>query len=179
MTAKKRWECGRWKRWQDRRRLSQDGQISDSAAIAAIMPHRMLNLAHLLIVSVYITLPAFMLVRAGMIAIRRGRRGELQRFWVTASGGMVMGVVACSFFAITLHGRLMPTQVLLAAYFATGLLLILKGLDRGLWYFWRWACGCRRGRGQDGRFMFGPQWRCCFGQECCLELGCHIFWRRF
>lgn len=110
----------------------------------------MLRLLHLLIVAVYLVLPAAVWARAIVLSARKSRRAPIRLFWVTAFSGLVMASLLCSMFAMSVHGRLIPTQVVLAAYFATGLLLLLKGFDRLLWNLARWIF---RLRGDAG-----PKW---------------------
>lgn len=84
---------------------------------------------HWLIVVCYIVLPAMVLAWAMHVRVRQGRRGPLRRFWFTVTGGFIMSGIVCGARAALLHGQIRFGQVLLGAYFATGLLLLLKGFD--------------------------------------------------
>jgi fermentation-respiration switch protein FrsA (DUF1100 family) len=110
----------------------------------------MIHALHLLIVAVYLVLPAVVWARAMVLSVRKGRRAPIRLFWVTGFSGLVMASLICSMYAMSMHGRLIPTQVILAAYFATGLLLLLKGFDRLLWGLARWGFRLRRDA--------GPRW---------------------
>ena len=68
-----------------------------------------------------------------ILRIRQKHRLPLRRFLVTLIGGILMGIISCVAYALTLHGQVMIGQIFLGGYFATGLLLILKGFDRLLW----------------------------------------------
>jgi fermentation-respiration switch protein FrsA (DUF1100 family) len=96
----------------------------------------MLRLGHLLIVGIYIALPALVLGRAMFLSVLYGRRAALRRFWFTWFGGLMIGITVCGVTALAQHGRVSFWQVSLAVYFATSLLLLLKGFD---WLLWRFA----------------------------------------
>ncbi len=104
----------------------------------------MIRLLHLLIVTTYCVLPAAMLGRGIYLSIRRNRRRPLQRFWIACFSAIIMGVTISALYAVQMQGKLVPTQVLLAVYFACALLLLLKGFDHLLWITLRSAFRLRR-----------------------------------
>ncbi len=97
---------------------------------------RMLVL-HLLLEAMYILCPALMLGRAIVIKWQSGRTLPLRKFRLTSLAGVATGVLVCVAFAISVHGRLQLSQVLLAGYFATSLMFVLQGLDRFCWYLFK------------------------------------------
>jgi uncharacterized protein len=50
----------------------------------------------------------------------------------TAAAGLLLGAAVAVVYANAVQGRIEPAQVLLAGYFGTSLLLLLKGFDRAL-----------------------------------------------
>jgi fermentation-respiration switch protein FrsA (DUF1100 family) len=94
----------------------------------------MLHVLHLLILVAYLVVPAVVLGRAMYVATRKGRRAPLRRFWVVAFGGLMSSVAVCGVYALAMHGHVVITQMLVTGYFATALLLILRGFDRALWW---------------------------------------------
>jgi fermentation-respiration switch protein FrsA (DUF1100 family) len=107
----------------------------------------MLGFVHWILVLVYVALPMLVLGRAIVLSARRGNRARLHRFWFTCFGGLMMGMVVCAVSAVAQHGWVSLGQVLLAVYFATSLLLLLKGFDRLLWVLARKALRLDRGSG--------------------------------
>ena len=87
---------------------------------------------HHLLVAVYLLLPAVMLGRA-LLRRRQGKGAALRRFWLTACGGIVVSAVICTGLAWAEGGKPIVSQVLLAGYFATALLILLNGFDFLLW----------------------------------------------
>jgi fermentation-respiration switch protein FrsA (DUF1100 family) len=97
------------------------------------MSAMLFHFAHLLIAGVYWVAPiaAFLLARAG-----RGRFNALhpmRRFRLTALLGLAAGAMVCVVYAAALHGQLIFSQVLITAYLATSLLLLLQLGDHLLW----------------------------------------------
>jgi alpha-beta hydrolase superfamily lysophospholipase len=110
----------------------------------------MIRLIHLLLVTAYLTVPVIMLSRGIYLAVRRKRRVHLQRFWLTAFGGLLSAFAVCAVYAVAMHGRLIVSQLIITAYFATGLLLLLRGFDALL----RWSLP----RAMMLRRRPGPSW---------------------
>jgi pimeloyl-ACP methyl ester carboxylesterase len=94
---------------------------------------------HRLIIVIYLVLPAAALTQALVAPVRRRRRGALRRLWLSACGGMVMSSAVCVAWAAMTGGQPIIGQALAAAYFATGLLLLMRGFDRLLWRAATWA----------------------------------------
>ncbi len=92
-----------------------------------------MNLIHFLIEAVYLSCPAVALTRAVVLAVTQNRSHPLRQFRLTAIAGTGAGVVICIIYASSLGARLVFTQVLLTAYLATSLMLLLQLCDRGLW----------------------------------------------
>jgi hypothetical protein len=112
----------------------------------------MIRLVHWLIVLTYCILPAAMLARGIFLFVRKGRRKPLQRFWIACFSGTIMGVLVSSLYAVQMQGKLIPSQVLLAVYFACALLLLLKGFDHLLWIVLRSALRLRSSAGPSWWF---------------------------
>jgi len=104
----------------------------------------MIRLLHAVVVGVYAILPVAALAAA---VVRRARRDSpdarprsvadaraeaVVRFVLTCISGTAMGVTLCLVYARATGGKTIWSQVALASYFGTGLLLLLKGLDRVL-----------------------------------------------
>jgi fermentation-respiration switch protein FrsA (DUF1100 family) len=94
----------------------------------------MVYVLHLLLVGLYLVAPVVALT-LGVVEVRRtGRRVRLRAFVFSGVAGVLIGASVTLLYAGLVGGDLVVTQLLLAAYFATGLLLILKWFDRGvLW----------------------------------------------
>ena len=89
----------------------------------------------------YIVLPAATAVAAAMTARRQKSWRPIASVLITFASGLVLGVVACLFYARAVDATVPVSQLLVTAYLASAVLLILKsiswllkeGLDRALW----------------------------------------------
>ncbi len=91
----------------------------------------MLYAVHWLIVAAYLLLP----VGALVWSVRKrmgGDRRMLRSLVLTGIAGVLLSLGMSLIYAIAADGRVLVGQVLLGAYFATGLLLLLKGFDWGV-----------------------------------------------
>lgn len=89
----------------------------------------MLFSAHRVIVAVYVLLPALAIGAAAWEAWRTRRMTPLTSLMLTFGAGFVIGLAVALVYAVGTSGRLVTEQVLKAGYFATGMLLLLKGFD--------------------------------------------------
>src|SRR5436190_4534899 len=90
------------------------------------MPWR---IAHWMIVVLYVAMPVAVIV-IDLLRARRRRAGWPGGHLVaTACGGIALGTTLSIIYAVAVHARLQLTQLGLAIYFATGLLMVLKGFD--------------------------------------------------
>ncbi len=89
----------------------------------------MLFIAHRVIVAVYVILPALALLVMAWEAWRTRRTAPLTSMTLTFVAGFALGLAVALVYAVGTSGRLVTEQVLKAGYFATGLLLVLKGFD--------------------------------------------------
>ncbi|HEV2294654.1 MAG TPA: alpha/beta hydrolase [Tepidisphaeraceae bacterium] len=89
----------------------------------------MLFYAHRAIVALFVILPAMAIVAAAGEAWRIRRVTPLASLMLTFGAGFAIGLALALVYAVGTSGRLIPEQVLKAGYFATGLLLVLKGFD--------------------------------------------------
>ena len=107
----------------------------------------MLRLLHVLIVLVYLVLPAAV-VATILLQRRRGDRAgasaRLSSIAVTFISALAIGVSLCLIYARGAGGRVPLTQMLLATYFAAGLLLVLRGFDAGIIWLLRRALWLHR-----------------------------------
>jgi fermentation-respiration switch protein FrsA (DUF1100 family) len=105
----------------------------------------MLRLLHLLIVAVYVLIPLAALVRVLIARWRQKtdgpRAGSLA---VTFIAGFGIALVLCLVYGRALNGHVPARQVLLATWFATGLLLILRCFDVILLWTLRRLAGIHR-----------------------------------
>jgi len=124
----------------------------------------MLRLLHLLIVATYLILPAAVV---GTILLRRkrgrgrdhdGREGgtsnlagdksdsssPFSNITITFIAALAIAVSLCLIYARASEGHVPLTQMLLATYFAAGLLLILRGFDAGIIWLLRYALWLHR-----------------------------------
>jgi fermentation-respiration switch protein FrsA (DUF1100 family) len=108
----------------------------------------MLNLCHLLIVSVYLAGPIVACVHAVRAHRKEKRWVPLKRFRRAALGGTAVGVLVCFVYALASHARMRPDQVAITAYLAMSFILILGWFDRGLWVVAQALFGLRAGRGR-------------------------------
>jgi fermentation-respiration switch protein FrsA (DUF1100 family) len=94
-----------------------------------------MRFVHLLIEAVYILCPVVIFARAVALKFRKRRPMSmpLRKFQLTSLAGMSAGVLVSVTFALSVHGKLLLSQILLAGYFATSLILILQLLDRWSW----------------------------------------------
>ena len=107
----------------------------------------MLRLLHFVIVLLYLVLPAA--VVAGILLQRRrgdraDARARLGNIAVTFISALAIAVSLCLVYAHVVGGRVPPTQILLATYFAAGLLLLLRGFDTALIWVLRRALWVHR-----------------------------------
>lgn len=104
----------------------------------------MLRLLHLLIVWLYLALPAIALIWV-VLSRRRPDRGvgQATSLTVTFVAGLAIAVAVCLFYARAFDGHLPARQVLLATYFATSLLLLLRCFDVALLWMLRRLVGLR------------------------------------
>ena len=89
----------------------------------------MLFIAHRILVAIFVLLPALAVVAAAVEARRQRRWTPLTSLLLTFGAGCALGVGIVLVYAVGTRGKLMTEQVLKASYFATGLLLVLKGFD--------------------------------------------------
>ena len=106
----------------------------------------MLFFAHRAIVALYILLPAIAIVGALWQAWRTRRVTPVSGITLTFAAGFAIGLALSLVYAVGMRGRLIPVQVLKAGYFATGLLLVLKGFDALLRYGLARLAGLEPGR---------------------------------
>ncbi len=91
----------------------------------------MLQVTHWAIVAVYLALPAVALVWS-IWQRARGRRGALGGLILTTIAGVVLSGALSLIYAAASGGKVVWTQILIGAYFAIGMLLLLKGFDWGV-----------------------------------------------
>jgi hypothetical protein len=91
------------------------------------------KLAHSLIVGTFLVCPIIAFWRAARTRKNSVAIQPMQRFRLTAMLGLAAGIIVCVVYAAALHGRLILSQTLLAAYLATSLLLLLQAGDHLLW----------------------------------------------
>ena len=89
----------------------------------------MLYALHWTIVAIYIVLPAVVLATAIHRQRRRGQKGAVSTQIVTFVAAIAVGLGLNLVYAAGTHGRPTVPQILLASYFAAGMLLILRGYD--------------------------------------------------
>ncbi len=92
----------------------------------------MLYALHWTIVAIYIVLPAVVLATAIHRQRRRGQKGAVSTQIVTFVAAIAVGLGLNLVYAAGTHGRPTVPQILLASYFAAGMLLILRGYDTAL-----------------------------------------------
>ncbi|HEY8669131.1 MAG TPA: alpha/beta hydrolase [Tepidisphaeraceae bacterium] len=95
----------------------------------------MLRAVHLIIVAIYLILPAAAVGAAIAADIRRKKSLFVKRLSVTFFTAALLGITMCFIYTKAVRGQMSFIQVLLASYFAAGLLLILKAFDACL----QWA----------------------------------------
>ena len=107
----------------------------------------MLQIAHILLMSLYIVLPPLMLI--GIFALPRRRSiesiGLLPNATVAIATSLLLGISASVIYDLWLGGISSPLQMLLTCYWAAGLICILKVLDLVLDNFTRLAFRAFRG----------------------------------
>jgi alpha/beta superfamily hydrolase len=96
----------------------------------------MLRFLHFLLVGAYLTLPPLAVARVALGRKRR-RAGDPDApqpgsLIVTFVCGCAIAAPVCLVYGYALRGHVPATQFLIAAYFATSMLLLLKCLDAGL-----------------------------------------------
>src|SRR4051794_5648087 len=90
------------------------------------MPWR---IAHWIIIVLYLAAPVVVITIDLLRARRRKRAWPGGSLVATICGGIALGTTLSIVYAIVVHARLQLTQLGLAIYFATGLLMVLKGFD--------------------------------------------------
>jgi fermentation-respiration switch protein FrsA (DUF1100 family) len=90
----------------------------------------MLVALHYLIAALYQGLPPLALAAAGTRARQIRSGAPLTGFAFTAAVGLTIGLSLNLVYATVSGGRMIAWQIVLAAYFATGMLLLLKVFDR-------------------------------------------------
>jgi fermentation-respiration switch protein FrsA (DUF1100 family) len=103
-----------------------------------------MRIGHIIIVAAYLLCPVIVLARALWLRAVQRRSLPLRRFRLTSLAGMMAGVLISVTFALSIHGRLMVSQVLLCGYLATSLILILQIADTLLWNICRFVFQLRR-----------------------------------
>lgn len=88
-----------------------------------------LTAVHYLLMAWYFVGPVAALAVAIVIAVRTGRRAAVLSWGVTLCTAVGLGVAMAFIYATAADGRVMPMQAALAAYFAAGMLFLLKGFD--------------------------------------------------
>jgi fermentation-respiration switch protein FrsA (DUF1100 family) len=126
----------------------------------------MIKIVHLLIEAVYLLLPVLACARAIWLASKFNRRTPLRRFRLTVIAGTGAGVMVCVAYGFVQHASLIFSQVLLSAYLAISLMLLLQIFDAFLWSLSRWIFQLRRHRGSTLWFNI----RCMLGLF--LRAGC-------
>ncbi len=99
---------------------------------------------HWLVILIYPLLPLAALGRA-IYWQRHRRRRPMRRLILAFTGGSLIAATVTIVSAAVVGGRVSPGQAILAAYFATSLLLLLQLFDRLLWVVFR--RGLRLGNG--------------------------------
>jgi uncharacterized protein len=89
----------------------------------------MLEIAHQLLIAIYIALPPAAAVLAMVRAKRWGRSGPVYYFASTVLAGTVLGVALTLLYARLLGGTAGNGQAVLAGYFATSVLLFIRCVD--------------------------------------------------
>jgi uncharacterized protein len=107
----------------------------------------MIKFVHLLIEAVYLVLPVVVCIRAIWLASKFNRRAVLRRFRLTVIAGTGAGVLVCVAYGFVQHASLIFSQVLLTAYLAISLMLLLQLFDALLWSLTRWIFQLQRHRG--------------------------------
>jgi alpha-beta hydrolase superfamily lysophospholipase len=87
---------------------------------------------HWIIVAIYIVLPAAVLAAAVHRQRRHGHKGVISTQIVTFVAATAVGLGLNLVYAAGTHGRPTVAQVLLASYFAAGMLFIVRGYDAAL-----------------------------------------------
>src|SRR6267142_555663 len=89
----------------------------------------MLYLAHNLIVGIYLAAPIVALAMDFRRAWRKGAAAPSAALLMTISAAILVGTGIAMLYVLAVGGKARIGQILLAVYFATGLLLILKVFD--------------------------------------------------
>src|SRR5687768_2143414 len=95
----------------------------------------MLTATHWIIVTIYLALPVGALALAIWRRARRGERGGIGNWVMTGVAGLALSAAMSLIYAAASGGRVVIGQIFLAAYFAAGMLLLLKLFDAGV----RWG----------------------------------------
>jgi alpha-beta hydrolase superfamily lysophospholipase len=89
----------------------------------------MLEIAHQVLVAIYVALPPIAFVLAVVRAKRLGRSGPVYFFMTTGLAGMVLGVALTMLYARLSGGSVGVGQALLAGYFTASVLLFIRCVD--------------------------------------------------
>jgi fermentation-respiration switch protein FrsA (DUF1100 family) len=98
----------------------------------------MLRLVHWVLIAWYLAGPILALAVAWRSSRKTGRALSLMSWLMTAITAVVLGTLLAFVYAQAAGGRMMISQAALAAYFAAGLLFLLKAFDHVL----RWISEC-------------------------------------
>jgi hypothetical protein len=88
----------------------------------------MLKIVHWIIVAMYLALPAGALTFSIWRWARTKKRAEVSGLVMTAIAGLALSTAMSLIYAAAAGGRVVLTQVGIGAYFAVGMLLLLKGV---------------------------------------------------
>lgn len=90
------------------------------------------SVVHKLIVAFYLVAPPGALAVDAIMAWRKGRGVPSAGLVMTVTAAILLGTAVSLIYAIAIGGHLPLMQILLAIYFAAGLMLILKCFDGGV-----------------------------------------------
>lgn len=90
----------------------------------------MLTIAHWILVALYLGIVPAGMIYALVQSRRLGRVTPAASLLVTCLVGIVLGTAVSVIYAAAVQGRIVVAQVALAAYFASGMLLLIKACDR-------------------------------------------------
>src|SRR5262245_23373077 len=97
----------------------------------------MLQALHWIVIGIFIAAPLVTCATMVVAGMRR-RPAHAQENMITFSIGAMIGVILTVLYAESMRSRASLWQFLLAVYFATAMLLVLRGLDRTLRGTLRW-----------------------------------------
>jgi len=111
----------------------------------------MLAVVHVLLIVAYGIAPIVALAVAWRPGKCRNANSSLGKTSVTLLYATILAVGMSVVYARNVGGTVDAMQVVRAAYFASGMLCLLKWFDAGTRWFSTWACRCR--------FAAAPRWR--------------------